>query len=281
MKEELKQLWKDTFGDTDTYLDLFFNHVYKEENVVVQYKGGKLIAALHLIPYQMTLNGKIIPVSYICGVATIPEERGKGIMTSLMQEAHMRLRERGDELAVLIPVSNALFNYYEKMGYRNFFYYHKTLYKGNFTDTDSGLKLVSGKDIPEQHLFDFFDQQTRRRKVTILHNYTDFTHILQEVYLSGGSVKILTDHVAGIKAMAFLYPEGENEILIKELIYENETYKQIILHKIWKENPSIPLVIRSPWTAGEKTPFGMVYTINQVLNPFIQAETGFMSLMLE
>ena len=43
----LKELWKEAFGDTDDFINLFFRLAYSESNALCVYDNGILAAALY------------------------------------------------------------------------------------------------------------------------------------------------------------------------------------------------------------------------------------------
>ena len=52
LKREMKELWKETFHDSDRYIDLVFDTYFTPENVYYQYDEDILIAALLMVPYD-------------------------------------------------------------------------------------------------------------------------------------------------------------------------------------------------------------------------------------
>ena len=58
-----------------------------------------MAAMLHLLPFESELGR----TSYIYGVATHPDFRGRGLASQLMHEALRRCDERGDDAVLLIP----------------------------------------------------------------------------------------------------------------------------------------------------------------------------------
>ncbi|HZJ75913.1 MAG TPA: GNAT family N-acetyltransferase [Clostridia bacterium] len=118
---ELKTLWHDTFGDSEEYLNAFFNGVYKDENTLVYIENKKPVAALYIIPYTMLYNGREIKVAYLYALATKPAFRGRGIMAQLIEKSFDVCKSRGYGLITLIPSENSLFNYYERFGFKSVF----------------------------------------------------------------------------------------------------------------------------------------------------------------
>ena len=109
----LRALWKRCFEESEQALDCLFAdmpelaHIYKATN------GDTLIAAVYLA--DCTLAGR--PAHYLCGVATLPEYRRKGVMTALMGYALDDAKRRGDCCSVLLPADDHLYRYYERLGY--------------------------------------------------------------------------------------------------------------------------------------------------------------------
>lgn len=100
---QVRALWEYCFKDTKEFVELYFQKCFRAENTVGAYRGEKLLAAAQLNPYTLNLRGQKIPVSYIVGVETTPEERGSGAAGALMRELLTQSAERGCYLTLLMP----------------------------------------------------------------------------------------------------------------------------------------------------------------------------------
>ena len=109
----LKALWKEAFGDTDEFIDLFFNLAFTEESALAVYDNNTLVASLYWFDGSVA-NKK---TAYIYGVATKKAYRGKGYSSALLKRTHDLLAEAGYSATVLVPASDGLFNFYGRLGY--------------------------------------------------------------------------------------------------------------------------------------------------------------------
>lgn len=110
---ELRKLWKETFGDSDAFLDTFEKTAFSLDRCRCVTIDGCVIAALYW--FDCSFLGQ--PIAYIYAVATAKAFRGQGICHALMKNTHEHLKEAGYEGAILSPASDELFSFYEKMGY--------------------------------------------------------------------------------------------------------------------------------------------------------------------
>lgn len=113
-ENELKDLWKEAFGDTDGFINLFFSLAFSFEHSLCVYESGSVAASL----YWFDAHIEERKVAYIYGVATKKEHRSKGFSTALLKAAHKKLKECGYEAAILVPADEGLFKFYGKLGYR-------------------------------------------------------------------------------------------------------------------------------------------------------------------
>jgi len=97
---QLRELWQLVFGDTDEFLDAFFELLYPDCFASVAEEAGEIVAAAYAIP----LGG----IRYIYAVATHPDHRGKGY-----GEAVTRAAAAG-EAACLYPASESLRGWYQR-----------------------------------------------------------------------------------------------------------------------------------------------------------------------
>lgn len=109
----LRKLWKQAFGDTDAFLDLFFSTAYGENRCRCTNARGQIVAALYW--FDCTAGGE--KYAYLYAVATDPAFRGQGLCRRLMDDTHRLLKEQGYAGTVLVPGEPGLFDMYEKMGY--------------------------------------------------------------------------------------------------------------------------------------------------------------------
>ena len=109
----LRDLWKEAFGDTSAYLDLFFDRGFVAEKAMCVADGETVAAALYWLDMDYP-GGKI---AYIYAVATAKSHRGQGLCWKLMDATHHVLKSRGYASAVLVPQDAGLARMYASMGY--------------------------------------------------------------------------------------------------------------------------------------------------------------------
>lgn len=113
---ELRKLWKEAFGDTDAFLDRFFETGFAFDRCRCIAADGQLAAALYWL--DCCCDGA--PMAYIYAVATAKAHRGKGLCRALMEDTHSHLKRLGYAGCILVPGETSLFHMYEKMGYACF-----------------------------------------------------------------------------------------------------------------------------------------------------------------
>ena len=113
-REELRSLWREAFGDTDEFLDLFEATAYSPHRARALFCDGTLSAALYW--FDCECEGETL--AYLYAIATAKAQRGKGLCRRLMQDTHEHLRSLGYVAAFLVPSEESLFDFYEKLGYR-------------------------------------------------------------------------------------------------------------------------------------------------------------------
>ncbi|MDR0970178.1 MAG: GNAT family N-acetyltransferase [Lentimicrobiaceae bacterium] len=119
----VKNMWKTCFGDTNDYMNMYFEHKYKPENTLIYFEGETAVASLQILSYTITFYETEIPAAYLSGICTLPEFRGKGYASKLISKAHEIIRKRGIYIVVLIPETNKnwLFKFYNRFGYEKVF----------------------------------------------------------------------------------------------------------------------------------------------------------------
>lgn len=111
----LRRLWKEAFGDTDAFLDIFFRTAYDPRRCRCIREGVPILAALYW--FDVTCEGQ--KFAYIYAVATAKAARGRGLCRTLMDDTAEHLRSLGYHGILLVPQDAGLRVMYGKMGYRD------------------------------------------------------------------------------------------------------------------------------------------------------------------
>lgn len=112
----LRALWKEAFGDTDAFLDKFFQTGFSPDRCATAYRDGQLAGALYW--FDCFWGGR--KLAYIYAVATAKAFRNQGVCKKLMEQCHEKLASLGYAGATLVPVDRAVSSLYEKLGYQHF-----------------------------------------------------------------------------------------------------------------------------------------------------------------
>lgn len=122
LKECMRRIWKMTFGDSDTYLDLIFNKAFDWRYSGGIISDGEITSILLGIPYFFDSKDSVMPPLkglYLCGLVTLPDFRKRGQMGRLMHHIEEKATEDGFDFTFLIPADGELRRYYQCHGYRN------------------------------------------------------------------------------------------------------------------------------------------------------------------
>lgn len=117
-----KQIWMTCFGDNRQYTDFLFNRLVRPENVLLRHLDGEgPVAMLCMQPFTLATPGGNAEGVYVFGVATLPERRGRGFSTELLDDVGRRCREKGIALSALVPAGEKMFEFYRRRGYETAF----------------------------------------------------------------------------------------------------------------------------------------------------------------
>lgn len=206
-KQQIVNLWRTCFGDSEAFISLYFDRVYKDENAMTIEKDGKIVSALQIVPHTMTYLGTEISVGYISGACTTPEERGQGLMRQLLQETFEEMERREIAISALIPADPWLFDYYREQGYTEAFDYSVETYIRPNTPVQLPKITVIQPEVPTtDELFAYFNRKLRERPSCILHSQDDFITILRDLQLDNGGMYTALDENEKVVGMAFALP---------------------------------------------------------------------------
>lgn len=111
--QKLKKLWMACFSENSKAIDLFFNANSEYLSMYCSKYNDKIVSALYLV--HGSINDK--KAHYLCGAATLPEYRRRGIMGKLIEYALNDAKKNGDVYSTLFPANEQLYKFYSRFGY--------------------------------------------------------------------------------------------------------------------------------------------------------------------
>lgn len=208
----LKRIWKSVFGDTDYYVELFFEYNFSAERALICIENSTPVSMLYFPQYYVRFFDKIVKSGYICGAATLPEYRGQGIMSEMLYAAFDKMSVMGDTISVLIPASDSLYGYYSRFGYSECFYRNRAVFRRNdkVKSSVSFSNAESAKDI-----YPLYRKLTDSIEIAVLHNEKSMTPSVLDYKKSGGEVLIINQN----KGYCYAF-YSNNKVHVKELLSE-------------------------------------------------------------
>lgn len=117
-----KALWKTVFGDDDVYIDNFYRHCAKPEDMLVLLEDGALRSMLALLSVAVALpDGSEASSAYVYALATDPAVRGQGFGRVILQYVDFYLREKGVDSVTVVPAEAGLHKFFGTVGFTECF----------------------------------------------------------------------------------------------------------------------------------------------------------------
>lgn len=167
IKAETIELWREAFGDPESFISLYFSRVYRSEYNVTCQIGGRVVAALQTLPYTLLYHGREFRTAYISGVSVRRECRRKDVGNNLMRQAHYGLYYKKVTFATLIPAEDWLYEWYAKCGYARVI---------TCTPPPADVMKMSFED---------FDALQRSKSCVLLHDAGGYDVIREDIRLAG------------------------------------------------------------------------------------------------
>jgi len=277
VKEKMMKLWIDIFGDSEEYVKLLFSTYFNDKWIEYEEDNGDIVASLVAIPYKFSgfkkcecsisntkdilsidkvpENNISIDAIYLCGLCTLPEYRGIGIMSKLMNKISHKAYVNGIGFIFLIPVDMSLRCFYRRRGYVDSCYniIHEYILGYNYMKLyDDPLSIKYSKDnsnnsIVQYRLTEDNDVSIVLDKIchylnnkfcTVLSIYrskVDVLTILRENQLSGGYIFISYDESHDINGILFAAAIMNDNVRVQLIIYDNDDIKYHLLEALQSE----------------------------------------------
>lgn len=94
-KNQLKELWKNSFQDSEQFIDWYFQNRFIPSYSVCMEKEGEIISAMHSSPVHTILRGKLFPSAIVAGCATKKGYEKNGYMKKTFSYFMNYMREIG------------------------------------------------------------------------------------------------------------------------------------------------------------------------------------------
>lgn len=192
---EQKKLWQKIFGDSERYLDSFFDKVYRDENTLVYLENNSVVAALYMIPYKMLIDGKENEIIYLYALATHSDYRGQKIMSKMIQKSIDISKTRNYALSVLIPAEPGLFEFYRKFGYEESFeQVIITKSRSEIEEIAQGKQPVEFKKADAEQIWNVYSHSTFFSDECIILNKEQNQFYIDELEAEGGTAFVYKIH---------------------------------------------------------------------------------------
>lgn len=281
--DELKNIWKVCFGDSDTFINYYFEQEFKADKVLLLLEGKEIASMLTMIPINLcTPKGKKYKGAMLYAIATHPKFQSMGLSTKLMDYSSSYLRKQEVDIVTLVPATMSLINFYAKRGYKvgfyhkEFFFTHKIIQgfsiSTNFTLTIKPANPMSYQQVRESILSNCLYQS---------YDIDGIAYQKRLSLLSLADIYLINDNYKSI-GCAIIEKLDNNGLLIKELLVPDD-YIESALLSIAALYPSEVYKLRLPVNmgqglGGEIKSFGMYQLLNPNLSLNLNQVDGYLGI---
>lgn len=136
---ELKKIWIECFGDSEAYVDMFFEKRFKSTVCLTAVYQNKTIGAMYLLPVFAYEYGKIKNGWYGYAVGVLKEYRKNGIYAAMHNKICKYLKAN-NEFYILCPANRKLYDFYRTLGFSDYAFLKDTTILPN-GETSADLEL--------------------------------------------------------------------------------------------------------------------------------------------
>lgn len=267
-QNNIMEIWNYCFNDGPKFTDYYFNNKYKNYNTIVVEEETNIVSSLQLNQYKIKLNDKEYDTSYVVGVSTLPEGRGRGYMRHIMDFTLNELYKKEQLISILMPIDYRL---YRKYGYEHC--YDQIEYEiniedlGGFKSSGSLIKATSDHINEMINIEKSFLENLNGR---VIRDEDYYKNLFKEIESEDGHIYIHRNEESDGYIIYFI--NGDN-IFVRELYYKNMNALKGMLRFIYNHNTQCKKVnITSPLDDKIRFILSNPRTITMKLKPFMMGD---------
>lgn len=231
---QIKTLWDLSFPGDKIFDTWFFEHVFSCDKTLVYSVENKVCSMMQVYPYELSIYGNLYPIYYVYGVCTLPDLRGKGLMSELLEYSFQLGKSEGKIASVLIPQNASLFALYEKFGYQKGFFANIIKVPSKEQRKEYAMETVQEHNLYVLNLL--YEKTTSGYNSYIIRNKTYWLQQLNLFRATGGEIYLLKENREYL-AYAFV-GFNNNQLFIQEGGGKNEMFVKILgqyIAKLYKK----------------------------------------------
>ena len=246
--EKIKKLLSRAFNDPPEYLDYLEEIGFLKPGEAFRLNGDNgPVSVLFAKKYPVNVGTGQLTADYIFYAATEEKQRNAGNMGKLLSETLSVLKNRGGDVAVIIPATRSLFDYYAKFGFTTAFY----IKKKEFYPKKTG-KTVYVPTIDEAvgYYVKYFDCYAKMQN-TLFKTEELFVQSVKENLFDGTFSSVLTD------GENFAFASFHESVVLREFVGNGyDTFAEAVA---WKYGRPVTLCLPAD---NKEEPLGMIYSYN-------------------
>jgi GNAT superfamily N-acetyltransferase len=283
--ERQKEIWKLCFGDSEQYIDYYYNYRYREEETAVLLKKGEIAAMLAMLPVKVVSpSGQSFDSLMIYALATHPRFQGRGYAAYLLDFVHQQMTIRQKSYSLVVPSGEELFDFYCRQGYQSGFGMRCNLFCR--AEAEKHLPGSRGccnltKIMPPE-----YNQRREKLLAGRLHvAYSDRDITYQQKLCHRLGTDIYGLECPGEQGCLVIERINPEKVLIKELLIREE-YIFSVLREIVRCVPAEEYIIRTPpfsaqQLGGTVNPFAMVRAQRRSEQMLFSGTSGYLGLAFD
>lgn len=229
--KDIKNIWDYCFNDGESFVEYYFKDKYKRHNTIVVEDEGEVVSSLQLNQYKINLNNKIYNTSYVVGVSTLPQVRGRGYMKNIMKFMLKELYRKNQLVSILMPIDYRL---YRKYGYEHC--YDQIEYNINIEDLSNykiNGKLYKANRYNINELVDISKNFLKDVNGNVERDDKFYQSLLEEIKSENGHIYIHEND--GSEGYIIYFLDGET-MFVREIYYKNMDSLKSMLKFIYNHN---------------------------------------------
>lgn len=229
--KDIKNIWNYCFNDGESFVEYYFKDKYKRHNTIVVEDEGEVVSSLQLNQYKINLNNKIYNTSYVVGVSTLPQVRGRGYMKNIMKFMLKELYRKNQLVSILMPIDYRL---YRKYGYEHC--YDQIEYNINIEDLSNykiNGKLYKANRYNINELVDISKDFLKDVNGNVERDDKFYQSLLEEIKSENGHIYIHEND--GSEGYIIYFLDGET-MFVREIYYKNMDSLKSMLKFIYNHN---------------------------------------------